>query len=60
MIDPTPAKPPLAPDPADSPESNTQFVVALAIVAAMTALGIGLIVAGLISGKWESLSGGIS
>jgi hypothetical protein len=53
MTDPTviPAKP-LKPDPADSPESTAQLVVALAIVAAMSVLGLGLIAAGFYAKAW--------
>lgn len=41
--------PKLAPDPADSPESNTQFVVALAIIAGLVILGLGMIGAALVN-----------
>lgn len=58
MADPTPA-PKLAPDPADSPESQSQLVVALAIVAAMTVLGIGLIIAAVVSKQWAILPNGV-
>lgn len=37
----------LAPDPASPPESTNQLIVALAIVGAMTTLGLALIGAGL-------------
>ena len=36
--------------------SSTQFVVALAIVISLSAIAIGLIVAGMVTGKWDVLA----
>lgn len=49
--------PPVTPVPAESP--NAQLIVALSIVASLGATGIGLIVAGCLTGQWAVLSGGI-
>lgn len=49
MTDPIPPKPALTPDPASTPESSNQLVVALAIVGALTALGLGMIGAALVN-----------
>lgn len=58
MPDPAPAKP-LSPDPADSPESKSQLVVSVVIVAALTVIGLALIAAGLIEHKLELSTGGV-
>jgi hypothetical protein len=47
------------PDPAAAPESTNQLVVALAIVMALTVLGIGLLVAGYVSKQWAIIIGPI-
>lgn len=54
---PAPAAPKLQPDPADSPESSSQLIVALAIVGGLVAISIGLIIAGLASHQWAIVSG---
>lgn len=43
--------PKLAPDPADSPESNNQLLVALAIIAGVVLLGLAMIGAALLNTK---------
>lgn len=49
----------LSPDPADSPESNSQYKTALAIVGGLVVLGIGFIIAGIVSGQWAIMAGPI-
>lgn len=49
---PDTTKPPAA-------DANGQLIVSLAIVGAMTIMGVGLLVAGLISDKWEILGTGV-
>lgn len=45
MTDPIPPKPALMPDPASTPESINQLIVALAIVGGLVIIGIGMILA---------------
>jgi hypothetical protein len=40
-------------------ETNGQLIVALAIVAALTVIGIGLLVVGVKSGNWVAISGAV-
>lgn len=51
--------PKLAPDPADSPESKSQLVVAIVIVVALTVIGVCLIGAGLIEHQLALATGGV-
>ena len=39
--------------------ANAQLIVALAIVAAITAISLGLIVAGVLTSQWTVFSGGV-
>lgn len=45
-------------DPASTPESSNQLIVALAIVAALVVLGAGAVIAGIVSGQWTALGVG--
>lgn len=49
-----PVSPPLP-----SAETNGQLIVSLAIVAILGFLGLALVVAGVMTGKWDVLAGGI-
>jgi hypothetical protein len=50
---------PETPNPAAVPESQTQYKVAMAIVAALTLIAALLIVAGIVSGQWAIVAGTI-
>jgi len=47
------------PDKPITAESNSQLIVALAIVAVLGTVAVGLIIAGCITNQWAVLSGGI-
>ena len=50
---------PPAGHPLSGAEANGQLIVALAIVGILALLGVGLLVAGVMTGKWDVLAGGI-
>ena len=50
---------PTAGPPLPAAETNGQLIVALAIVGILAVLGVSLVVAGVMTGKWDVLAGGI-
>ena len=50
---------PQHPHPPPNEPANAQLIVALAIVAAITAISLGLIAAGVVTRQWTVFSGGV-